>query len=114
MIEDLCGQNLPDNFPVIDKMVDGTVTSIKSIDLNAGTYQDANRLLSKLNGYVDKVAAFNGDSLGEVVVAPADFSSRALELVIPRTGPSVAQQTAIGTAISRASARGVTVIIKKL
>jgi hypothetical protein len=35
------GRTLHENFPVIDKIPDGVAACIKSIDLNAATYQDA-------------------------------------------------------------------------
>src|ERR1700676_812460 len=38
------GADLPFTFPRIDKFVDGMATSIKSIDLNASSYQDAKAL----------------------------------------------------------------------
>ncbi|MGL4825791.1 MAG: hypothetical protein ACRC4G_06375, partial [Alphaproteobacteria bacterium] len=43
-IEQALGQNLHKNYPVIDRFDNGVVTSIKSIDLNAKTYQDAKKL----------------------------------------------------------------------
>jgi hypothetical protein len=56
--EDQLGRTLHPNFPTIDKFSDGIATSIKSVDLNAATYQDTARLTSRLNKYVDDVAEF--------------------------------------------------------
>jgi hypothetical protein len=52
------GANLPGTFPVVDKWLNGVVTSIKSIDLNAATYQDAARLTYRLNDYIDRVVLY--------------------------------------------------------
>jgi len=46
-------------YPTKDRFSNGVATSIKSIDLNAPTYQDKGRLTAKLNKLVDEVAAFN-------------------------------------------------------
>jgi hypothetical protein len=59
-IEEQLGGNLPPSFPTIDSFNDGMATSIKSVDLSASSYQNLNTLTSKLNGYVNQVAGFNG------------------------------------------------------
>ncbi len=41
--------SLPPGFQTIDNFTNGIATSIKSIDLNAATYQDAARLTARLN-----------------------------------------------------------------
>jgi hypothetical protein len=60
VIENALGKNLPGNFPVIDRFVNGTATSIKSIDLSAKSYQSMTTLNRTVTGYIDKVAAFQG------------------------------------------------------
>ena len=49
------GANLLPNFPVIDSWLDGVITSIKSIDLNATTYQNVIRLGYRFNAYIADV-----------------------------------------------------------
>jgi len=48
------GADLPATFRTIDSFSNGIATSIKSIDLNAATYQDAARLTYRLNAYIDR------------------------------------------------------------
>ena len=57
-IETALGKNLAAGFPVIDKFLNGTATSIKSIDLTAKTYQDTEKLGSTLDNFVDKGSEF--------------------------------------------------------
>lgn len=52
-IEKMLGQNLPSNFPVIDKFENGLATSIKSMDLSAKTYQNIATMDRTLTVYID-------------------------------------------------------------
>jgi hypothetical protein len=112
-IESQLGGNLPASFPTIDifDTGTGTATSIKSIDLTAPTYQNPSALTSTINGYVDKVAAFNGDSWGGVEISPSQVSVRQLQLAIPTGSVSGAQQAVINAAITRAQGMGVNLIV---
>jgi RHS repeat-associated protein len=110
-IEKLLGGNLPDNFPVIDKFIDGVATSIKSIDLNATTYQDVGALASKIDSYVDKVADFNGARFSGVNIQAGDISARQLQLAVPAGGVTPAQQAAINASVARAQGMGVSLIV---
>jgi RHS repeat-associated protein len=87
-IEQSLGANLPSSFPVIDRFAGGTATSIKSIDLNATTYQNMSSLASRLNGYVDAIANFNGASLAGTEIRSSEITAPQLQLAIPSTGPS--------------------------
>jgi hypothetical protein len=109
-IEQALGQNLPSNFPVIDKFENGLATSIKSIDLNAKTYQDATKLEYRLKNYVDKAAGFNGQTWAEVVIKSSDVKIRALDLAIPFNGSS-AQQGILNQIMNYGTSKGVTVNI---
>ena len=100
--EDQLGRTLHPNFPTIDKIPDGIATSIKSIDLNAATYQDSARLTYRLNKYVDDVVEFNGASLADDEVESSDISGRGLHLAIPKGSMTEAQQRAIDVARRRA------------
>jgi CDI toxin restriction endonuclease-like domain len=84
----------------------GTATSIKSIDLNATTYQNIGSLTSKLNGYVDAVANFNGATFSGVAINSSQITARQLQLAIP-SGSSAAKQAAINAAATRAQGMGV-------
>ena len=87
-IEKKLEQNLVSNFPIIDKWSEdtGTATSIKSLDLNAKTYQKISKLRSVLKGYINKVAAFKGIDWGIVKIQESQICRRCLELALPHTG----------------------------
>ena len=55
------------NFPVIDRWIEKTKTaiSIKSLDLNAKSYQSGNAVFNKVKGYIDKLAQFTGAKQGD-------------------------------------------------
>jgi RHS repeat-associated protein len=108
VIQRALGQNLPNNFPVIDRFVDGLATSIKSIDLNATTYQNVANLSRIVTGYVNDVARFAGQAWGNVVIRGSEITGRALDLAVP-SAATTAQQAAISQAVQYGAARGVTV-----
>lgn len=74
IIEEQLGKNLKGNFPVIDKFLNGVATSIKSIDLNAKSYQNGKVLFSTLKRYIDKVAKFKGQRWNGVVISEEDIT----------------------------------------
>jgi hypothetical protein len=100
--EEQLGRTLHPNFPTIDKFSDGIATSIKSVDLNAATYQDAARLTSRLNKYVDDVAEFNGSIWANDEVKSSEIDGRALSLAIPKGGMTAVQRKAIEAVRARA------------
>jgi hypothetical protein len=106
--ERILGANIPvPNYPIIDKFLNGVATSIKSIDLSAAAYQNPKTLERVLNGYVDKVAGFQGRPWGGYSTV-GQVTSRELELAIPSVG-TTAQQQAIQKVISSAASKGVKV-----
>lgn len=108
VIEQALGQNLPRNFPTIDRFANGIVTSIKSLDLNAATYQNAATLNRTITGYIDSVANFGGRSWAGVNVPGSSITGRALDLAVPGAG-NTAQQRVINQAVQYGASRGVTV-----
>jgi hypothetical protein len=100
--EDQLGRTLHPSFPTIDKIPDGVATSIKSIDLNAPTYQDDARLTYRLNKYIDDVVEFNGANLANDEVKLSDIEGRALHLAIPKGSMTEAQRRAIEAVRRRA------------
>ncbi len=105
------GADLPVTFKTIDSFSNGIATSIKSIDLNAATYQDAARLTYRLNTYIDSIATYDGSVLGSIQILPGDISGRALSLAIPKGAMTAAQRSAIDAARTRAQAFGVNLMI---
>ena len=101
------GANLPRNFRGIDRWESGTATSIKSIDLNAATYQDAARLTYRLNDYVDKIALYEGGKMGTIEIESSAITDRVLSLATPKGSMTATQRVAIEAARSRAQALGV-------
>jgi hypothetical protein len=89
------GRALHENFPVIDKIPDGIATSIKSIDLNAATYQNAAGLTGRLAKYVNEVSEFVGDRLGNDVVEFSDIKGRSLSLAVPKGSITETQKAVI-------------------
>lgn len=89
------GRTLHENFPVIDKIPNGIATSIKSIDLNAATYQNATGLTGRLVKYVNEVSEFVGDRLGNDVVEFSDIKVRALSLAVPKGSITETQKAVI-------------------
>jgi hypothetical protein len=93
--EQRLGRTLHENFPVIDKIPDGIATSIKSIDLNAATYQNAAGLTGRLEKNVNEASEFVGDRLGNDVVLPSDIKGRALSLAVPKGSVTETQKAVI-------------------
>lgn len=103
------GGNLPRSFPTIDRFENGLATSIKSIDLSAPTYQSSTALTSRLTGYVDKVAGFNGATFDGVAVRSSDIAARGLDIAIPPGPVSAAQQAVLDQIVSYGATKGVAV-----
>jgi hypothetical protein len=100
--EEQLGRTLHPNFPVIDKIPDGIATSIKSIDLNAATYQNTAQLTYRINKYVDEVAEFNGAKWADDMVKLSDIKGRAVSFAIPSGSMTAAERTAFEAARERA------------
>lgn len=107
------GGNLPKNFPVIDKLKDGVATSIKSIDLTVGSYNNGNGLLNTLTGYINKLSSFTGGKRSDFIVKQGiDFTRKALEVAI-QPGKATAQQwQQINKAIEYANSQNINFIIR--
>jgi hypothetical protein len=74
----------PSNYPVIDKIPNGIATSVKSIDLNAATYQNAASLDNRLNKFIADVRGFNGDRWGGLVIRDVDIKGRTVQVIVPK------------------------------
>lgn len=109
IVEQAFGANLHPNFPIIDKFTGGVATSIKSININARTYQNTTILARQLRGYVDRVAGFathKGVTYGLRTINPAEVTGRAVHVAIPSSG-TAAQQSVINEVIEYAASQGV-------
>ena len=87
VIEGTLGKSpeLVENFPVIDRFENGVATSIKSLDLNAATYQDTTRLASTVTRYLNTLAQWNGQTRpwGGFQILPSEIQTKVLELAVP-------------------------------
>ena len=114
-IERILGANLPQNFPTIDKAVQGanniasSITSIKSIDLASKTYQQGSALFNRIMNYSHKVANFTNRTWAGETVNVNNSTQRILEVAIPH-GATQAQWTQIHKATVEAAKIGVEVV----
>jgi len=76
--------SLPRGFRTIDNFTNGIVTSIKSIDLNAATYRNDTRLVSRLSKYISDMAEYEGGSFANKKVLSEEITGRAVNLVVPK------------------------------
>jgi hypothetical protein len=112
-IESKLGGNLPAGFPTIDKFSNGIATSIKSLDPDASSYQDAGKLTSTVEGNINKVAAFQGGTRGDVEISAGQITGRELQLAVPGAGTS-AQQAALKSASQYAAKASVKLTITQV
>jgi hypothetical protein len=113
-IEKMLGQNLPQNYPTIDRFENGIATSIKSVDLTDPTYLKVENLTRIGVGYVDKVAAFRGRRWAGVEIKAGDITGRGLDLAVPPGAATAEQQAALQRLVEYGRQRGVTVTIKEV
>jgi hypothetical protein len=112
-IEDALGQNLPEPFKTIDRYDNGTITSIKSLDVNAKTYQTASKLKSRLKKYLDDLDIFTGHSQEGFLVGVqggTPITSKTLEIAIPRAA-SGSQQAVLNEIIAYGLTKNINVVI---
>jgi hypothetical protein len=98
--------SLPPGFWTIDNFTNGIATSIKSIDLNAATYQDATRLTYRLTKYISDLAKYEGGRLAGTEVETSAITGRVLNLVVPRGSMTTVQRSAIAAAERMAMTAG--------
>ncbi len=85
----------PANYPIIDKFPDGIATSVKSIDLNAATYQNDIGFGNRLLQYVEDVRDFDGATWGGLDIQAGQISGRAVQLIVPKGSMTDAQQVVL-------------------
>jgi hypothetical protein len=91
---------------------EGIATSIKSLDLNAGTYQDFGRLTWRLNKYVDDLDKYQGTTWGGDYINNSDITARKLLIVVPRNSRgSNSARAAIENLRARAKKLGIDLAI---
>ena len=108
-VENMLGRSpeLTQNFPVIDRFQNGIATSIKSIDLGAASYQNIGTLTSKVTGYINTLANWQGARWGDTAIRASQITGRELLLAIP-PGATEAQMAALQQLQQWATTVGVT------
>lgn len=114
LIEKALG-GMNNNFPVIDKFVrraDGlaaSMTSIKSIDIFAKSYQKANAIYNTIMRYGNQLYEFKGQDWGGTRIWATEGTMKFLELAIPR-GANAEQLLQIRQATIELAKRGIQVV----
>ena len=98
-IDGLRGNNLGHNFPVIDKFENRTITSVKSKDLLAKTYQNGKKLEYAIKSDINKLIKFEGKEWNKTRITPDMYSNKCLEVVVPNVTLSESQINCINNAI---------------
>ncbi|MBQ0734832.1 hypothetical protein J9332_10950, partial [Aquimarina celericrescens] len=104
----------PSNFPVIDKIIDGVATSIKTYDLDAATYNNGNRLLSRLKSDINKLDNLSGTTSwgGTVVEEGVDYTSKAFSIGVQTSKGTESQWKQIQQAVDYALSKDINVSIR--
>jgi hypothetical protein len=107
------GRRLPPGFRSIDKFPNGNAISVKSIDLNAVTYQNAQALSRVLNNYVDKLATWRGQpkSYGGVTIQRRQIKGRTLRVIVPTGAMNATQESVFNAVAARAKSRRIKLIV---
>ena len=111
IIDKAMGNNLGHNFPTIDKVENGVVTSVKSRDLGAKTYQNGNKLEKAIVKDINKVSGFIGETFNGKFVNAEEIVGRQLQVVVPNVTLSEAQINAVNNATKHGIDKGVKLII---
>jgi hypothetical protein len=117
ILEKIFGHNLHPNHPTIDiwDPNTGAATSLKSVDLEAPSYQVkgkyVNALYSKLSRDVDDLAEFSGGKYDDVRVAEHEITSRRLTVIVPGLG-TTEQRQVLRQIVEAGKQRGVIVRIE--
>lgn len=95
----------------IDKVENGVVTSVKSRDLGAKTYQNGNKLEKVIVKDINKVSGFIGETFNGKFVNAEEIVGRQLQVVVPNVTLSEAQINAVNNATKHGIDKGVKLII---
>lgn len=109
------GANLPDDFPVIARFLQGEATMIHSIDLTAPTYQNPAQAVKLIQAALDRLQQFTGARYvrqGQtLVITAAEITSRRLILVIPANYDAAVYDPAFAQLRAAAQSQGITLVI---
>ena len=91
--------NLGHNFPVIDRLENRVITSIKSRDLSAKSYLTGKRLEYTIKSDIKKLINFKEGYTSQSKVELKDYSYKCLEVVVPNVTLNESQINCINNAI---------------
>lgn len=111
IIDKALGNNLGYNFPVVDKLNDRTITSIKSMDLTANTYQTGRGIYNTLVKNIDTLDNFTERAWHGTVVSKEVYDYKELEVAIPKIKISQDQKRGLDEAIQYAKSKNIRIKI---
>jgi hypothetical protein len=103
--------NLHDLSRTIDDLVDNVAISNKSVDLNAATYQEFRRLLSRVSRDLEKLETYSGTEWGGDLILESQIAGRVLRLIVPKGSMTPVQREAIKAATRIARSKGIRLIV---
>lgn len=96
---------------VVDKPIfNGTVTSLKSLNIFDRSYQNLSRLGSTLSGYVQQLANYRGGQTPSGVIRAGQITGRVLGVTLPKGNLSAGQLQVLGRIQQEAARQGVRVV----
>ena len=95
--------NLGPNFPVIDRLENRTITSIKSRDLSAKSYLNGKRLEYTIKSDIKKLIDFKEVIRSDFSITPEKYSYKCLEMYVPNVTLNEIQINCINNAIEYAN-----------
>lgn len=111
IIDKALGNSLGYNFPVIDKLNGRTITSIKSMDLTADTYQTGRGIYNTLVKNIDTLDRFTERAWQGTVVSKEVYDYKELEVAIPKIKISQDQKRGLDEAIQYAKSKNIRIKI---
>lgn len=90
------GGNLPTTFRVISGFSNGEARLIKSIDLTAPTWQNANSLEKEVRTQIERLQGYQPNSKERDILGSANIAYRRLIIVIPTNSPDSGKQILYG------------------
>jgi hypothetical protein len=85
--------------------------SNKSVDLNAATYQEFRRLLSRVSRDLEKLETYSGTEWGGDLILESQIAGRVLRLIVPKGSMTPVQREAIKAATRIARSKGIRLIV---
>jgi hypothetical protein len=100
------------NVRGIDNFANGIVTSVKSLDIFAKSYQSLNQLASTLSRYVEQLSNYTQGNIPGQFLRSGDIQGRILEVILPKGNLSSAQLEVLRRIQEQALRMGSGVVIR--